>query len=68
MLLRDFDLQHRTSMWFSGEVSPLENVFCILRFRSRGVVSFRRFIVLHSDPAHDLHADSAQTQPMRIAR
>lgn len=56
-------------MQFACEETPLENVFSILRFRSRGLVSFRWFVVMRADPeqdARDLRADLAATQPMRI--
>ena len=61
-------------MWIASSEAPLEfleNVFSILRFRSRGVVSFRRFVVMYADDeigAHDQRADAAVTQPMRIMR
>ena len=47
----------------------LENVFSILRFRHRGVVSFRRFVVLGVQPgrnANAVHDELAFTQPMRV--
>jgi hypothetical protein len=49
----------------------LENAFSILRFRTRGVVSFRRFIVLSlwsGQNAIDLHQAVGDTQPMRALR
>lgn len=56
-------------MWVRREaLSHLENAFGILRFRSRGVVSFRRFVVLNiwsGQDANDLHDDLPPTQPMR---
>ncbi|HET7503659.1 MAG TPA: hypothetical protein VFK02_21710 [Kofleriaceae bacterium] len=55
----------------SGERRQLENAFSILRFRRRGVVSFRRFVVLNAWPSrstHDLQFEGATTQPMRTMR
>jgi hypothetical protein len=47
----------------------LEYAFEILRFRCRGLVTFRRFVVLHSDPiALPLRDDRAATQPLRVSR
>jgi hypothetical protein len=47
----------------------LENAFSILRFRRRGVASFRRFVVLHAWPAgitNAVHGDALATQPVRV--
>jgi hypothetical protein len=55
----------------SYELSHLENAFSILRFRRRGVVSFRRFVVLTCSAggtANELHTDRVATQPMRMTR
>lgn len=52
----------------SRDLRFLENAFSILRFRRRGVVSFRRFVVLAGRPAqtaHEVHADATTTQPLR---
>ena len=53
----------------SEELSFLENAFSILRFRNRGVVSFRRFIVMNiwsGHDAHDVRDTLGDTQPMRV--
>jgi hypothetical protein len=59
-------------MWSDcSERRYLENAFSILRFRRRGVVSFRRFVVLSGRPgqtANDMHLGDAATQPMRVMR
>jgi hypothetical protein len=52
----------------SDRLSFLENAFSILRFRSSGLLSFRRFIILtlwSGQGAHELHAEVEDTQPMR---
>jgi hypothetical protein len=52
----------------SDRQSFLENAFSILRFRRKGVVSFRRFVVMtlwSGRNAMDLREDVADTQPMR---
>jgi hypothetical protein len=48
----------------------LENAFRILRFRRQGVVSFRRFVVLHVQDwiANNARFGEAGTQPMRVVR
>jgi hypothetical protein len=59
-------------MWRQGiRRRYLENAFRILRFRRRGVVSFRLFIVLSGRPgrtAHDMRAGDAAMQAMRVMR
>jgi hypothetical protein len=57
-------------MWLESAGSALENAFSILRFRRRGVVSFRRFVVFHLPDgiAKDLRFDEAGTQPVRVVR
>ena len=55
----------------SDEANYLENAFSILRFRNRGVVSFRRFVILHVRPnarANELHGNQQATQPLRVMR
>jgi hypothetical protein len=55
----------------SDRLSFLENAFSILRFRSAGLVSFRRFIIMtlwSGQGAHEVHDDVADTQPMRAFR
>lgn len=55
-------------MGASDGSSFLENAFSILRFRSRGLVSFRRFIVMSLWSGQGAHAERdevADTQPMR---
>jgi hypothetical protein len=57
-----------TCMGASDRLSFLENAFSILRFRSRGLVSFRRFIVMSLWPgqgAQEARDEVADTQPMR---
>jgi len=53
-----------------GDGTGLEDVFNILRFRRRrGVVSFRKFVVLNVRPSCDangLHIDEGETQPLRV--
>jgi hypothetical protein len=47
----------------------LEDVFNILRFRRRGVVSFRKFVMLNAwscCDANALRTDDAATQPLRV--
>jgi hypothetical protein len=54
----------------SGE-AYLEDVFSILRFRRRGVVSFRKFVILYARPGCDANAlrmAEGPTQPMRVHR
>ena len=49
--------------------SYLEDVFSILRFRKRSVVSFRQFVILnvrHRRNANLLHDAEGPTQPMRV--
>lgn len=59
-------------MWpASGENSYLEDVFGILRFRKRSLVSFRRFVILKLLPpqgANGLPETEACTQPMRVVQ
>jgi hypothetical protein len=53
-----------------GDSKFLEDAFSILRFRRRGVVSFRKFVILNAQPggtANALHGSEAKTQPLRIA-
>ena len=55
-------------MCASDRLSFLENAFSILRFRSRGLLSFRRFIIMSlwsGQGAHEARDDVADTQPMR---
>jgi hypothetical protein len=40
----------------SGDGNHLEDVFSILRFRRRGVVSFRRFVILYAHAGLDANA------------
>ena len=52
----------------SERLSLLENAFSILRFRTRGLVSFRKFLVMSlwsGQGAHEARDDVADTQPMR---
>jgi hypothetical protein len=54
----------------SGESKYLEDAFSILRLRRRGVVSFRRFVILNArrgGDANALHAEKAATQPLRAS-
>ena len=57
-------------MWTDrGNVGYLEKVFSILRFRRRGVESFRRFIVLNvwsGQNANELRDAYPTTQAMRV--
>ena len=55
-------------MCASDRLCFLENAFSILRFRSRGLLSFRRFIIMSlcsGQGAHEARDDVADTQPMR---
>jgi hypothetical protein len=56
-------------MWSArGDNSYLEDVFSILRFRKRSMVSFRRFVILNvwdRRNANALHDSEDSTQPMR---
>jgi len=52
----------------SGVRNYLEEVFCILQFRRRGLVSFRRFVILRAcRTANRLREEEADTQPLRVA-
>jgi hypothetical protein len=57
-------------MWTArGDANCLEDVFSVLRFRRRGMVSFRKFIILnaqHGPEANALHLEEAATQPLRV--
>jgi hypothetical protein len=57
-------------MWSeSDESNYLEDMFSILRFRRRGVASFRKFVILHARGfAKVLHAPESATQPLRAHR
>jgi hypothetical protein len=53
----------------SAESNYLEDVFGILRFRRRGVVSFRKFVILNvwrRQDAKVLRDDEGPTQPVRV--
>lgn len=53
----------------SAESNYLEDVFSILRFRRRGVVSFRKFVILNVGRRQDpkvLRDDEGPTQPVRV--
>ena len=52
-----------------GEANQLEDVFSILRFRRfrrRGMVSFRKFIILSAQVANELQDTEGPTQPLRV--
>jgi hypothetical protein len=51
-----------------GGRSHLEDMFTILQFRRRPLVSFRRFVVLHAQcpDANSLHDEESSTQPLRV--
>jgi hypothetical protein len=51
-----------------GESKHLEHAFRILRFRRRGVVSFRRFVILNGRDADALRTLEAEVQPLRVTR
>ena len=52
----------------SGVTSYLEEAFCILQFRRRGAVTFRRFVILRArETANQLRDEQAATQPLRVA-
>jgi hypothetical protein len=58
-------------MGTSDGLSFLENAFSILRFRNRGLVSFRRFIIMSlwsGQGAQEARYEIADTQPMRAFR
>jgi hypothetical protein len=53
----------------SDESKYLEDAFDVLRFRRRGVVSFRRFVVLYAgsaETANALRIGEDATQPLRV--
>jgi hypothetical protein len=53
----------------SAQSNYLEDVFSILRFRRRGVVSFRKFVILNVRRWRDanvLHDAEGPTQPLRV--
>ena len=51
----------------SGVRSYLEEAFCILQFRRRGPVSFRRFVILTArETANLLREEADDTQPLRV--
>jgi len=53
----------------SGESNYLEDVFSVLRFRRRGVVSFRKFVILNARRGRNarlLHDAEGPTQPLRV--
>jgi hypothetical protein len=53
----------------SAESNYLEDVFSILRFRRRGVVSFRKFVILsvrRRQNAKVLRDAEGPTQPLRV--
>jgi hypothetical protein len=49
-----------------GGNDPLEEVFSVLRFRRRGPVSFRKFIILSASEANALRSPEGETQPLRV--
>jgi hypothetical protein len=49
-----------------GESNHLEHAFRILRFRRRGVVSFRRFVILNGRDADALRSSEAALQPLCV--
>jgi hypothetical protein len=52
-----------------GHISHLEDVFSILRFRKRSMVSFRKFVILNVRQrrnANVLQDAEGPTQPMRV--
>ena len=57
-------------MWSESDKSNyLEDVFSVLRFRRRGVVSFRKFVILnawHGKTATVLRDAEGPTQPVRV--
>ena len=57
-------------MWTERRPSKhLEDAFSVLRFRRRGVVSFRKFVILNvrrRSNASGQHLEEAVTQPMRV--
>ncbi|HEY0483662.1 MAG TPA: hypothetical protein VGD37_39355 [Kofleriaceae bacterium] len=63
-------MQLRNGMWTAcGDGNCLEDVFSVLRFRRRGMVSFRKFIILNAQRGPDanaLHLEEAATQPLRV--
>jgi hypothetical protein len=68
--LRGLSLAERLPMHRDNDdLSTLENAFSILRFRRRGVVSFREFTVLTLWPigdANDLPEPEEETRPLRV--
>ena len=61
-------LQPSRVMRSASDNSYLEDMFSILRFRKRTLVSFRRFVILNAwqrREAHELQDPAGSTQPMR---